>query len=109
MLGFRMQSGDFFALFVVIVRIFNHVRASALLFSSIYAAAILYPFACTASSICINASVLKISIFNIDNTYSSGNSIAISFAFLSQKLIQQIISIFFVLTVVIFMPAAEKI
>ena len=36
MLGFRMQPGDFLALFVVIVRIFNHVRTSALLFCNTF-------------------------------------------------------------------------
>lgn len=34
MLGFRMQPGDFLALLVVIVRIFNHVRTSALFFGN---------------------------------------------------------------------------
>ena len=34
MLGFRMQSGDFLALLVVIIRIFNHVRTSALFFGN---------------------------------------------------------------------------
>ena len=34
MLGYRMLPGDFLALLVVIVRIFNHVRTSALLFGN---------------------------------------------------------------------------